>query len=399
MLTKLNTLSEFFLYVLIFGITFSNAAVESSIGFILFFFIIKRILAKNIKPPKTRLNFILCVFFTVIFISFLRSAYFNESVRGMVRALKYILLYFALVDLFDGDGARIKRFFWVSVFISGFTFLNGIFQSIFGFDFMRHRALEKLDYLSRIKASFVHPNDFGTYIISVLPLSLAFFSNCLCRKKKAFLIMICILGFYCLLKTSSRGAWLGFLVAIFVYFFYHKKKISLAIPIVILLCIIIFPHGFGRLVNSFKLESNTLWERTQLWKGTWNMVKEHPLAGFGINTFSNYFPKYKPPEYWDLRYTHNSYLQMWSETGIIGLLAFMAMIFAVLRISLRNLRDKIKHGLEGFIFLGALTGYIGFIIHAAVDTSLYSLVLITQFWILNAYIISLNSLLKGYARA
>jgi len=396
LIKRLNIISEFLLYVLIYGITFSNAAVESATGFILFLFIIKRIIAKDIKPPKTELNTVLYLLFLVIFVSCVRSGYFKDSIKGLARAFKYTMLYFALIDLFSGDARRLRRFFWAVIFISCLTFINGIFQSISGFDFLRHRGLEESDRLARIKASFVHPNDFGTYIISVLPFSLAFFSRGLSARKRIFLAVVCFLGFYCLLRTSSRGAWLGFLIAASVYFFYYKKKAALFIPLIIFVCIAVFPNSPARITSMFKQDGNTVWERTQLWKGTWNMIKEHPVMGFGINTFSDYFPKYKPPGYPDLRYAHNSYLQMWSETGVIGLGVFLALVFVILRGSWRNLRKKIKDaGSDGFILLGAITGYIAFLTHASVDTGLYSLVLVTQFWVMTAYIISLNKILEG----
>ncbi len=157
------------------------------------------------------------------------------------------------------------------------------------------------------------------------------------------------------------------------------------------------PHGFDRIRSLFAPEQNTVWERTQLWKGTWNMVKVHPFFGFGVNTFSRYFLEYKPAAYPDIRYTHNSYLQMWSEIGIFGLAAFLAIIFTILRITLRGIRKKMQKGLEGFILLGLVSGYVAFLIQSGLDTNLFSLVLTTLFWVMTAYLVSLNKLLEEKA--
>jgi O-antigen ligase len=252
-----------------------------------------------------------------------------------------------------------------------------------------------LDGLRRVSASFVHPNDFGAYIITILPLTFCFFFPALRKGKKLFLILTCILGAYCLLKTSSRAAWLAFLIGVITYFLYYRKDISIVMPLLILTVLILSPHGLERIRGLFVLEQNTVWERTQLWKGTWNMVKVHPFFGFGINTFSRYFLEYKPAVYPDIRYTHNSYLQMWSEIGIFGLAAFLAIIFTVLRESLKKMTKKFQKGFEGFILLGAITGYIAFLIQSGLDTNLYSLVLTTLFWVMNAYIISINKFLEN----
>jgi O-antigen ligase len=203
-----------------------------------------------------------------------------------------------------------------------------------------------------------------------------------------------MMGCFCLLKTSSRAAWIGLLIGVIIYLFFYKKKISLAVPLVAVLFIVLFPHGFDRLKGLFTMEQNSVWERMQLWKGTWNMVKVHPFFGFGVNTFSRYFIEYKPAAYPDIRYTHNSYLQMWSEIGIFGLLTFLSIIFTVLKTALHDIKNKMQKGLEGFVLLGLVAGYVAFLIQSGLDTNLFSLVLTTLFWIMTAYLVSLNKLLE-----
>ncbi len=390
----LNCVTEITLWVLLFGSTFSNSLSEITIGIIIGVFILKKILCKKYSPPASPINLMLYILCGIVFITFLRSAYFSESVRGFVRIVKFTFLYFALIDLFQSDAKRLKRTFWALMIVACVTFLNGIFQSIYDFDLLRHRGIVKEDYLRRIMASFVHPNDFGSYIIFILPLAFCFFSPSLKKNQRDFLIINCLLGCFCLLKTSSRSAWIGILIGILIYFFFYKKKISIMVPLAVIFLIILSPHGFDRLKSLFTPERNTVWERVQLWKGTWNMVKVHPFFGFGVNTFSRYFLEYKPAAYPDIRYTHNSYLQMWSEIGLFGLLAFLSIIFTILRITLRDMRKKIQKGLEGFILLGLAAGYVAFLIQSGLDTNLFSLVLTTLFWVMTAYLVSLNKYLE-----
>lgn len=394
LINTLNILIELALWLLLFGITFSNSITEIFVVFIIILSILKKIILKDLKPPKTSIDILLYMLCGIIFITFLRSAYFSESIRGFIRIVKFIFLYFALIDFFTNDEKRIRRAFWVLMVTACSTFLNGIFQSLYGFDILRHHGIIKDDYLRRILSSFVHPNDFAAYIIFILPLSFCFFCKDLKKSQRIFLITNCLLGAYCLLKTSSRAAWLGFLIGLIIYFFFYKKKISIIIPLAVVLFIILTPHGFDRLKSLFVLEQNTVWERTQLWKGTWEMVKVHPFFGFGVNTFSRYFLAYKPAAYPDIRYTHNSYLQMWSEIGILGLLAFLSIIFTVLRITLRGMRKKMQKGLEGFVLLSLVSGYVAFLIQSGLDTNLFSLRLTTLFWVMTAYLMSLNKLLE-----
>jgi putative inorganic carbon (hco3(-)) transporter len=391
----LDNVQEFFIWVLFFGITFSNATVEISIASIVLLYIIKRFSLRNFKFPSTGLNIFILIFGSILLVSFLRSSYPKESLRGLVKLLKYVFLYFSLCDFFKGDKERLKRFFWVMICVSLFTFLNGIFQDIFGFDLLRHHEIVKTDHLHRISGSFVHSNDFAAFIITVLPFTFYFLSRGPDKKShKVLLASIFLLGFYCLIRTSSRSGWIGLLIAVAVYFYFYDKKLSLFIPIIMILFIIASPNGFIRLRNIFYLGQDTSWERLQLWKGTWRMVVEHPFFGFGINTFSRNFPSFKPAEYFNMCYTHNSYLQMWSEIGIFGLVSFLSIIFMVLQSAFSHLRNKITVGFYGPFLLALLCGYIGFLIQAGLDTNLYSLVLLTLFWTMTALLTCLNKELE-----
>ncbi|MCK9615216.1 MAG: O-antigen ligase family protein [Candidatus Omnitrophica bacterium] len=390
LIRKLNYLSEFFLWILAFGITLANAPTEVSSYFLIAIFLIKIIISRDTKFLHSLIGILFSLFFIVVLISAICSQYPGESWRGFSRVPKYIFLFFALLSLFSSDKKIMSRFFWVVIAASAITFLNGIFQNIFGFDFFRHNSVNYLDYLHRIQSSFIDANDFGAYIISVLPLTFLFLNRGFSKAKRIMLFVVCLLGFYCLIRTSSRGAWLGFLAGISFYFFVYNKKIAIAIPVLVILLLIITPKGLDRVTGLFKQEKNTVWERTVLWKSAWGMIKERPVLGQGVNTFSEYFPKYKPADYPDLRYAHNSYLQMWSEIGIVGLLLFLSIPLAILIRTLRGIKIKATKGPYGLMLLGLIAGYTGFLVHSIFDNNLFSLMLTTLFWVMSAYIIALN---------
>ncbi|MEI8349192.1 MAG: O-antigen ligase family protein [Candidatus Omnitrophota bacterium] len=436
---RLDYISEFFLFVLMVGITVNNAPTEVASYLLIFIFLLKHIIRRDIKLPSSPINIFLCMYSVVVLVTLIHSSYFGESIKGFSRVPKYIFLYLALVELFKNDLKRLNRFFWIIMVVSAVTFINGVFQSIFGFDFFRHNAIDGPTSLCRISSSFVHSNDFGSYIITVLPLTFLIFSSLISKRKRLALLPVSLLGFYCLLRTSSRGAWLGFLIAIIIYFFMYKKKIAILIPIIFIILIMFLPYGFERVTSIFKTNQGTVWERTKLWQGAWGMIKEHPVLGLGVNTFSKNFPQYKPADYPDLRYAHNSYLQMWAEIGLLGLIIFLAMPLTILAKAFKGIKNeipytsrgklaslelrrsgprgiqfippkpnslrqttgcsaeenKIKAGPQGLILLGAVCGYVGFLVQSGMDNNLFSLVLTTLFWVFSAYIVSWNSYLEN----
>ena len=399
LIKKLDYITEFFLWVLAFGITINNAPTEVASYWIIFLFLIKKIVLKDIKFTKSSISVLLCIFFVIALVSFLRSDYYKISLKGFSRAPKYIFLYFALTDFFIADKKRMIRFFWVIMVVSAVTFLNGIFQSIFGFDVFRHNIMDRASPLQRIYSSFIHPNDFAAYIATVLPLTFLFFKKELSSKKRIILSVIFLIGLYCLIRTSSRGGWIGFILAMIFFFSIYRKKMLIFVPLVAITIVLLSPQGVHRATGLFRTEQDeSMGERMLLLKGTWSMIQDHPVLGSGINTFMKNFEKYRPAGCPQGFYAHNSYLQMWAEIGIVGLLVFLAIPLIVLIKAFTNIKAKIKSGPEGLILLGSACGYISFLVHTAVDNNLYSLVLTTLFWVFTAYIVSLNNYLMKQHR-
>jgi O-antigen ligase len=66
-----------------------------------------------------------------------------------------------------------------------------------------------------------------------------------------------------------------------------------------------------------------------MWADTINVVKDFPVTGTGFGTFQSIFPKYRTHEWGGkiLLYAHCDYLQLVSETGIIGI--FFIVVFWV----------------------------------------------------------------------
>ncbi|MCK4852362.1 MAG: O-antigen ligase family protein, partial [Candidatus Omnitrophica bacterium] len=144
-----------------------------------------------------------------------------------------------------------------------------------------------------------------------------------------------------------------------------------------------------RIFDLTDLKSGTTWERLMLWKGTVNMVKAHPVLGFGVNTYSRNFPAYKPPEYPDVRYTHNSYLHMASEVGVTGALLFLIFLMSVMVYSWRGI-SLMADSRQRDIGAGLLAGLIGFSMNCVVDTHLYSVTLAVFFHLLLGFCFALT---------
>src|SRR5262249_725088 len=68
---------------------------------------------------------------------------------------------------------------------------------------------------------------------------------------------------------------------------------------------------------------NSANSRLNYWKAGWDMFTHHPVFGIGLCNFTSLIARYIPGEF---HVTHNTYLQLLAETGLMGFLLFMAML-------------------------------------------------------------------------
>ncbi len=158
------------------------------------------------------------------------------------------------------------------------------------------------------------------------------------------------------LLSRTRGTFVGLAAAVFLFllvlaFEYQKFRKWLVLLIAVLTLV------FGSLVyysNSdfvkklpasrlfeIQLSDQTFQTRLWTWNSAWQGFKEKPLLGWGPENFSAVFDKYFDPrhfipgkqsETW-FDYAHSVFFDYLSETGILGLLSYLA-IFIVFYIEL-----------------------------------------------------------------
>jgi O-antigen ligase len=120
----------------------------------------------------------------------------------------------------------------------------------------------------------------------------------------------------------------------------------------LLLAIIIFrQQGEDFTKPQFSLE-----KRIVYWQETLDIIFLHPLKGIGLGNFNLA----------QTRFAHNSYLQLWAEAGILGLLSYLSLIFIFLKKGIRSIRNNAEGFYSGFFVAGLV-----FIIHNLVDFTFF----------------------------
>lgn len=380
---------EWSFYALLVVVAFSNSLVEIAAITMITAWAIKKLLDRDFKPLVMLPVGIMLVFWLWAGLSCFNSGYFSESFRGMFKVFKNGMLFVIAASELKGD-AVVKRFLGVlsagAVVISA----NGVYQYFTGLDLIRHHQLQPGEAMRRITSSFVHPNDCGAYfmVVSIILISCVV-SRSLRVKERAGVLAALMFSGLALFLTKSRGAFISFAAALVTLGALISRKFLVFFIALLIVGTALLPGGVRhRVLSAGDIREGSTWERVQLWKGTVDMIKVHPLLGFGVNTYSRNFPLYKPADYQDLRYAHNCYLHMASEIGIPGALIFMVFLLSVFVISAKKM-SRMTHGLRRDIAGGLVAALVGFALNSAVDTHLYSVTLSAFFFVLLGYCLAL----------
>jgi len=379
----------FFLMAIVF-IPYSKTMTEIGIITSLILWILRK-WPWNEDFPKIQPYF-LCyfVFIVSMFLSFIpmQNDLYMNGFHGLWKWLKYIGLFFMCYELFQRNGA-IMRFMILFLGCVWFAVINGYYQLYSGEDFFKHYSINIPGRFKRITSSFSAPSGLA----SVLSIALPIYFFIVIRAKRWFprilVSLMTLTIFVCFVLTLSRGAFLALFISISVYLLFRGRKTWL-LPLwsVPLLMIILSEKMRYNFLTSLNLKDITVGERLSYWKTTWDMIMESPIIGLGVNTYYEMFAQFAPPDDAYRGYAHNCYLQMWSEIGILGLIAFLIPLFFFTLLYLFKSRSIHSH----FELKDALwIGVSAFLLHSFVDTLFYSLQPATTFWIMWGLLVSLNT--------
>jgi O-antigen ligase len=173
-----------------------------------------------------------------------------------------------------------------------------------------------------------------------------------------------------LILTQTRNAWIssGLLIFFIMVQFYIKgRKISTESINKYLMIIVMFiavvtvgvqaltfnPKAFER-VQTMNRETNqkatevsdlnTLATRVFIWHTAWNAFKKNPYTGIGLYNFHEVSDQYYTintelyKEFVQGLSPHQAYIEILTETGVIGLTGFLIFLAAILLSALQNIR-------------------------------------------------------------
>lgn len=210
-------------------------------------------------------------------------------------------------------------------------------------------------------------NDFSLAMVMNLPFLhyLAFTEQN--RHFRNFLRAATLLTVMTIVMTGSRGGFLAMAVVFFAMVLKSRYK-QYALPGALagaLVFLAVIPDHYRERLASIRTAAEddaSAIGRLKAWAVAWEMIKANPSFGVGFRNFTYRYREHDPSSEGSIvRVAHNSYLQIWSETGTFALLFFLGSIgSSILLLRRIQRRNRVR---DGPVWVGHYA--------AAIEVSLY----------------------------
>lgn len=212
-----------------------------------------------------------------------------------------------------------------------------------------------------IEGPFTHPNYFAFYLVVVLVVGIAAFLETRRVALRSALGGLLALAAFCLLETYTRGAWIGFAIAVMALGVLRYRSLFVAGALALVIAAFAFPatvqkvnQRFGDLSSRSESASTNSWNwRTGEWRRMLHYGADRPLTGQGFGSYTRltvrefgtedpHYPTIADPKQPTISSegfaAHNDYVRMFVEMGVPGLLLWIAVLTGLLTTGLRRRR-------------------------------------------------------------
>jgi O-antigen ligase len=319
-----------------------------------------------------------------------RTAYAYMTRTASLTYLAYAMILVVAVQMLRAE-ADVKR-------LVGFLAVAGFLIAIFAV-IQDLTSKGEIYWMVPVRRGFI----FGPYVnhnhyagimemLAPFPLVLSMMEE-LTPPKRVLLAFAGVLMGGTIFLSLSRGGMTAFgfemVFLAAVLWWKNASRRSAAIFATACLLILMFLLWLGgrRLVErfvSFRTDNASYHTRVQIARDSVAMIKERPLMGWGLGTFTTVYPKYRT-FYADLfiNAAHNDYVQVLTETGTLGFAAVLGFLVLVYLRGFRKLRGP-GLDLTQAATLAALLGVTGILVHSFVDFNLQIPANAAMFYVLAA---------------
>lgn len=299
----------------------------------------------------------------------------HEKIRGVYFVAVYFGFYLFLMSWLVTEERRrsaLRALLFSTLLVGVFAIVQVVTRSYMPL-YTHMYELATTEWKQRPPSFLPGPNALAGYLNLILPFAIACSVLSKERRWRRLSGAAAAIGILSLVLTQSRGGYSAFAISV-VYAIWHfgrtyKRRIALLLAVALLGTASYAalrqwnPKHFG----DFEDDHSAL-TRVILWYTAWNLFLSSPVHGIGFGTFNFISDQYLPvvvdmPEGLGV---HNIYLELLAESGMLGLLSFLAVAVSGIRGAQIQGRsaDWFQHAI-GFGAAGGMTAVLvaGFVDH------------------------------------
>lgn len=344
---------------------------------------LKFLTTPDMKLKYSKVNVWLLMFILIIGITAFTSISIEESLNIALVMIAFAFAYFVIINTIENK-KQLKSILYLFVIAAAISAVYGIYQYIFGDVYSQAWLDAEMfeDIKMRVYSTFENPNVYGEYLILAIPIAVSLFWTEKGFWKKTFLLGIVAITTLAMVLTFSRGCWLGILFALAILAVIIDRRFIL-LGIAALMCLpFVLPDTIIQRFTSIGDMSDTSTSyRVYIWMGSLAMLKDYWFSGIGLGetSFNTIYPLYS---YNNIQapHSHNLYLQIVSQFGILGLLVFLGVVYNFYKEATISMLKK-----RNIVLAGIVAGMTGFFLESMFDYTWYNYRVILIFWMVLAF--------------
>ena len=302
----------------------------------------------------------------------------NLAGQDWLRTLGTLILYVLIVDLMRTSADRR----WVVRVI----LLSSVVPLIVGmYQLLTNSGNHDTPGFNRIYGTLAHPSPYAFYIVQLLPLAIVFLMHTRNRIGRLGLFGMIPIMLFTIYATQTRGAWVGVLVMVMVVMWLRARWTLIFIPLILGASFFALPSvrqrvsgiNSGECVSETDCQSSVLWRQKQ-WQAALRSASPIKIAtiGAGVDSVDVTLGQF----------THNEYVRLLVETGVLGLLASIVLYKQLFDITVKGYREA-KEPYQRDLMLAFLVVLVSRFVMSASDNILVLVVLEWYFWAFAAIIV------------
>lgn len=353
-------------------------------GLVVISFIIKMIRDDDFKFKEIPIKYSIGLFVIPLIFAGITSITLKPSMTKLLVYIIAFLFLFLTTNLID---SKAKFYYLIVVLIISATIvgLYGVYQYKAGVELKESWVDKELnpDIQTRVISTFDNPNVLAEYLILTIPITFALLWNANSIFKKLLFLLSAAIQGLCILLTFSRGGWLGIFLAMLIFAIFVDRRLFLLYIAGGVGLIALSPKAIMTRISTIgNMEDSSISYRFPLWKATIDMIKDYWIngVGLGLNAFKAVYPRYMRQGIVAV-HSHNIFLQMFVESGIFGIIGFIAFIFSSIRLNLITFAKGIDIKMKR-ISISVFASIAGIFLHGLVDNIFFSDRIVLMLWVL-----------------